>query len=436
MSARTRRVVITGLGFLSPAGRTPDALWQAWESGRTAAGPIRRFEPASLPVHAAAEVRDFAPRQEIKSRRLLRLLRPGEDFAFVAAATAMAHARLTAGVPEPERSGVALGSGKDGPRAENLYAAIEHATAGDGRLDRRRFIEEGSALVPPQTIIEGLPNACLYYLANTYHLEGANHNFLSLGGGGAQAVGEAARSIRRNDSDLMLAGGFDSWVNWLFLAMHSQRGFLARAADEADGVQRPFDRRRSGTVVGEGGGVVVLEEREAARQRGAHIQGELLSFASASGLVGNSSEETIARHAGALAGCITEALTSADLRAADIDVVHLHGEGTVIGDAAEARAIVTALGPRGREVPVTTIKSLTGFAGSASTVIELAAVLEMFRRRTILPIVNLREPDPELPLNYVVKPLMGVSLRRALLLNRGWPGHYSALVVASVEQDQ
>lgn len=436
MPARSRRVVITGLGCVSPAGRSPEALWQSWEAGRTAAGPIRRFEPASLPVRTAAEVRDFDPRQEIKSRRLLRLLRPGEDFAFVAAAAAMEDARLAGGVPDSERSGSALGSGKDGPRAESLHAAIEHALGGDARIDRRKFIEEGSALIPPQTIIEGLPNACLYYLAHTYRLEGANHNFLSLGGGGAQALGEAARSIRRNDADLMLAGGFDSWVNWLFLAVHSQRGLLARTGEGADAVQRPFDLERSGSVVGEGAGLVVLEERETARRRGACIRGELLSCAAASGLTGISPADTAARHAAAVVRCITESLTSAALRPADIDLVHLHGEGTVIGDAAEARAVVTALGPRGREIPATTIKSLTGFAGSACTVIELAAVLEMFRRRTILPIANLREPDPELPLNYVVKPVVGVPLRRALLLNRGWPGHYSALIIACGEEDQ
>jgi 3-oxoacyl-[acyl-carrier-protein] synthase II len=427
---RSRRVVITGLGLVSPAGRNRDELWRFWESGRSAAAPIRRFDAAALPVRIAAEVRDFDPRQEIKSRRLLRLLRPGEDFAVVAAAAAIDDAGLSSGVPDPERSGIALGSGKEGPRAENLYAALERATDGQGRIDRRKFIDEGSALVPPQTIIEGLPNACLYYLANTYHLEGVNHNFLSVGGGGAQAVGEAARSILRDDADLMLAGGFDSWVHWVFLLPHARGGLLARTPDGADAVPPPFDRRRSGSIAGEGGALAVLEEREAARRRGAPILGELLGFAAATGLPGADREDTVARHAAALARAIMQALASAGLAPADIDLVHLHGDGTPIGDAAEARAVVIALGPHGRDVPVTTFKSATGFPGSACTVIELAAALEMFRRRTILPIVNLREPDPELPLNYVVRPLVGPAPRRVLLLNRGWPGHFSALVVA------
>jgi 3-oxoacyl-[acyl-carrier-protein] synthase II len=427
MSAQAvkRRVAITGTGLVTPLGRSAEEVWRRWAAGECAAGPVKRFDASTLKTRIAAEVPDFNPRQELKSGRLVRLLRPGEDFGYVAAGAAFADAGLDAGRDNTERSGIAIGCRKEGPKVENFFAGIQAALNADGEIDHQRFIDDGIKLIPPQSIVEGLPNGCMYYIAREYALEGVNHNFLALGSGGTMALGEGLRSIRRGEADLMLAGGYDSWVNWVYLAQLSNRGLLAQRNDDPQHVHRPFDVGRCGSVAGEGACLMVLEDLTAAASRGAHVHGELLGYAAQTGVPHGDP----AGCTGLLARCIRRALGDAECGCDQIDFIHVTGDATRAGDFVEARAILDVFGVQGRSVPVTTLKSATGHLGNASGSVELAAMLESMRRGTLLPIVNLERPDPETPLAFVREAREDLPLRRGLMLSRGWPTHYTALVV-------
>lgn len=193
----------------------------------------------------------------------------------------------------------------------------------------------------------------------------------------------------------------------------------------ANTLQKPFDRDRDGGVVGEGAGMLVLEDRDRAIERGATIHGEISGYAAGSG-VGTEDAE---RHAEAYARVIRRALQNAGCEPQQIDLVHLQGEGSLSSDRIEAIAVHNVLGARSERVPVTTIKSATGMLGNASGPVELLMTLEMLRRGEVLPITNLQNPDPELPLNYVREPLADKSLKTALVLQRSWPNHLTALIV-------
>lgn len=424
-SGTRRRVAVTGRGLITPLGRTVDELWRRWAAGECAAGPVRRFDASTLHTRIAAEVPDFVPRQELKSGRLARLLRPGEDFGYVAAGAAFVDAGLAAAEINTERSGIAIGCRKEGPKVENLFPGIHAALNASGEIDHQKFIEDGIKLIPPQTIVEGLPNACMYYIAHEYVLEGINYNFLALGSGASMALGESLHAIRRGEADLMLAGGYDSWVNWVYLAQLSNRKLLTQRNDDPRRAHRPFDVDRDGSVAGEGACLMILESTAAARARGATVHGELLGYAALTGVP----HEDVGGCARLLATCISRALRDADCRPDEIDFVHLTGDATGPGDLVEARALLDVFGPHGRTVPVTTLKSATGHLGNASGSVELAAIFESMRRGTLLPVVNLERPDPELPLAFVQELREGLELRRGLMLSRGWPTHYTALIV-------
>ncbi|MBI3463385.1 MAG: hypothetical protein HY000_10045, partial [Planctomycetes bacterium] len=252
-----RRAVISGVGLITPLGTSKAQVWKNWAAGHCAAALVRQFDVSTLPSRIASEVADFVPQQHIKNRKLLKLLRRGEDFAIAAAKAALEDAQVRPAGLDSARCGVAVGCSKEGPPVENFFAGIEVALDAAGQIDRARFADEGLPLIPPLTIIEGLPNACLYYLVESFHLEGANHNFLSYGAGAALALGEAFRSIQRGDADQMLAGGFDSWVNWVSLSFLAEMGLLTRANERPQQAHRPFDAARSGSVAGEGAGFTV-----------------------------------------------------------------------------------------------------------------------------------------------------------------------------------
>lgn len=420
-----RRIVVTGRGLVTPLGRTPAEIVDRWRDGPTAVGPITRFDARSLPVQFACEVRDFNPRQEVRNRKLLRLMVGGEDFAFRSATDAMTQAGLSPGGFDPRRLGIALSCHKEGFRFQHLYDALDASRGADGRFDRLRFIQQGMERIPPQIIVEALANAGLYYIAHEYELEGVNHNLLSVGTGGLLAIGAAMQSIQDDEADLMLAGAFDSWVNWMCINHNVFTGLLSISRERPETVHRPFDLRRTGGLPAEGAAMLVLEEWEHARRRGAEVLGEILGFAMATGVPSYDH----AACADALGRCIRLALADADCTPADLDLIHLNGEATASGDWMEVRGVRMALGARADEIPATTIRSATGMTGVAAGAIETLITLELLHRCEVPPIRNLEEPDPELPLPLVRETIRGGRFRRGLVLQRCWPSHCAALVV-------
>lgn len=418
------RVVITGQGLVTPLGRSASEIHARWMTGPSAAAAITKFDAATLCVSIGCEVPDFEPRQEIRNRKLLRLLVRGEDYGIVASASAFEEAGLSSEDYDPTRAGIAVGIRKEGFRNSNFNDAFE-VCATDGRIDRELFIKDGMRRVPPQTIVEGLANAGLYHIAHDHRLQGVNHNLLGLGTGGFQAIGEAMWSLRHDEADLMLAGAFDSWIHWTAISQEHYAGVLSASTGPPSSVHRPFDITRSGSVAGEGAAMFVLEPFARAQARGAKILGEILGFGTATGVP----SYDVSGCKRALASSIRRALEVADRTPQDIDLIHLHGDATTTGDRIEVQGLRAALGERARTIPATTIKSASGFMSNASSSVETAAVLEVLRTGVIPPIVNLTSPDPEFDLHFVREPIEGQSLRHALLIERSWPSHYAALVV-------
>ncbi len=422
-------IVITGQGLVTPLGRSAETVVDNWMNGRSAAAPITALDATNLPVRIACEIADFEPRKEIRNRKLLRLLMRGEDYGMVAAAAALENAGLGAGDYDPSRAGIAVGIRKEGFRNRNFDDAINIAIDDEGRIDRRMFIEEGMRRVPPQTIVEGLANAGIYHIAHEHLLQGFNLNWLAVGSGGFQAIGEAMWALRRDEADLILAGAFDSWLNWNSVSFTHFIGIASPSADAPETVHRPFDVSRTGSVIGEGAALFVMESRERAEARGASILGEVRGMGMATGVPSSDP----AACANALASSIRRSLEVARLTPDDIDLIHLHGDATIAGDRAEVRGLCEAFGDRAPAIPATTVKSATGFMANASASVEVAAVLEVMRRGEIPPIVNLTTPDPDCNLRFVREPLSESPLRHALLIERSWPSQYVSLVVSRTE---
>jgi 3-oxoacyl-(acyl-carrier-protein) synthase len=256
----------------------------------------------------------------------------------------------------------------------------------------------------------------MYHLAQLHRLEGANWNFLSYGSGSALAIGEGLATIRRGEADLMLAGGYDSWVHWINLTLIGQLGMLSQSG------HRPFDLYRDGSVPGEGAGFAVLEDLDRAIARKANIRGELRAEFSAAAPTVDSSPSHVLAH------CISSALNDADWEPEEIDLVHLNGDATVDGDCWEVESLQLALGSHAFKVPVTSLKSATGHLGNASTAVELLATLEMMKQGRLLPVVNLATPDSRFRLKFVRHAIGDAKLKRGLLISRGWPASFSVLL--------
>ncbi|MCA9047720.1 MAG: hypothetical protein KDA89_03275 [Planctomycetaceae bacterium] len=426
-----RRVVVTGEGLVTPFGRSSAEIWNRWSRGRSAAAAITKFDARTLPVRIAGEVLDFQPRKEIRNRKLLNMMTGGEDFGFRAAHAAIEGSQLEHMIASQQldsyRCGLSIACHKEGFRHQNLGDAFLRSVREDGSIDPNRFVADGWSRIPPRIIIEALSNMGLYNISHDFELRGPNYSLLSIGIGGLQSLGEGLHAIEDNEADVMVAGAFDTWVNWMCIGHNVFNGILSQSAEPPEHVYRPFDIGRSGAVPAEGAAMFVLEELEHALVRGAPILGELLGVSSALSLPEN--DEAAA--AESLANCIRASLESADCTPAELDLIQLHGDGTPAGDRIEACGINLALGDAACRIPATTLKSGTGMMGVASGSAEAALAWEALRRGEVLPIINLAEPENGLGLNFVREHQRLARSRRALVIQRGWPGLSAAIVVGS-----
>ncbi|MFN9720579.1 MAG: beta-ketoacyl-[acyl-carrier-protein] synthase family protein [Planctomycetota bacterium] len=431
VSAGHRRVVVTGEGFVTPFGRTSADIWSRWSEGHSAARSIMRFDARSLPVRIACEVVEFQPRKEVRNRKLLKMMTAGEDFAFRAAHSAIEQSNLESLVRNRQidtyRCGLSIACHKEGFRHQNLTEAFLRSIRDDGSIDPDRFVTEGWSRIPPQIIIEALSNIGMYSISHDFELRGPNYSLLSVGIGGLQSLGEGLHAIEDNEADVMVAGAFDSWINWMCIGHNVFNGTLSQSTDSPQQVHRPFDANRSGAVPAEGAAMFVLEELQHALDRGAPILGELLGASSAVGLP----ERDESSAASTLANCIRSSLDAAGCTPDELDLIQLHGDGTISGDRAEALGIRQALGDEATRIPATTVKSGTGLMGVASGPTEAALAWEALRRGEVLPIINLDHPETGLDLNFVRQRQRLTRARRALVIQRGWPGLFAALVIGS-----
>lgn len=396
------RAVVTGLGMLSSLGDSIQQNWGALIQGQSGIGPIESYAHLRLPIATAGEIRHFRPGDYHLKPKSLKVMNRAAQLALAATFLALRDAGMNTPGYRPEEVGLALGvDGIQYTAEESLLACYEAIgqdmrpyLAPTDRLACRPIVTRDPALaVHPLWPLSALPNMALCHVAIQHQLQGPNVAYSSIDAAGAQAVGTAVQAIRSGQCSTHLAGGTCALSTMNFMSLSS-----AGQLSEHAGTCRPFDRRRDGIVLGEGASMLVIEELDHARRRGAKIYAEVIGYGSCfAGTTGPAEQ--------GLAGSMLQALEDARVRATDIDYVNADGKGAVEADGLEAVALRHALGSWGTSVPVSTSKPLTGHLLPASGAYEAAATILAVQRDHIPPTVNCGEPDPLCGLNLITNPL-------------------------------
>jgi 3-oxoacyl-[acyl-carrier-protein] synthase II len=420
-----RRVVVTGIGLVTPLGVGTEATWAGLLDSRTAVGPITGFDASSLRTQLGAEVPEFDGADFVPVRRMRRTMTRGDEFALAGATLAVRDAGLEITEEGADRAGLFVGGNKEVSDLTDLLDAALAARGPDG-VDVQRFGERSRSAVQPLFFVQGLQSASLFYISQTHGLKGCNTYFAGGAEAGAMAIGRAFRAVRRGEADVVVAGGFDDAVSWWNMSKIDALGMLSTRNEREGGAIRPYDRDRDGTVLGEGAAFLVLEEAEAARRRGAHVYAEMTGFGSA---FDNASLVTPDPDGAAVAGALDRAV--AESRWADgVDYVAVHGSGTRLGDRSEARALRRVFGDGGGQVSASSVKPATGHLVAAAGALNVAVAALAVGRRAVPPTLNLDSLDPECSaVDYVTGPAREQRVERALAVARGVEGQTVALAV-------
>jgi 3-oxoacyl-[acyl-carrier-protein] synthase II len=406
-----RRVVITGLGAITSIGSGAEGLWSGVRCARSGVGALTLFDASSLPCRIAAEVRDFDPALYLEGKALKRLDRPIQ-FAVAASKQALENAGLDVTKERPERMGVCIGSALGGA----AYAEQQHTA----------YLKEGIRGVNPQVALQMFVGASSCTVAITLGMTGYSTSNADSCASGPIAIGNAWNAIRRGDVDMMLAGATEAPLAPLcFGAFALIRAMSTRNEDPAHAC-RPFDRDRDGFLMGEGAAMLVLEEREHAVTRGAHIYAELAGFA----CTNDAHHMTAPRPDGTSAArCLSQAMTVSGVTPAQVDYINAHGSSTPLNDATETLALKQALGEDvARNVPISSTKSMHGHALGASGAIEAAICCLAMQHNWIPPTINYDTPDPDCDLDYVPNVGRPKVLNTILSNSFGFGGINAALV--------
>ena len=402
-----KRVAVTGLGVISPVGNDVPTFWNALCSGTCGIGPITKFDATDYPVKLAAEVRNFDPRQYMEKLDILHS-DVYTHFAMAAACQAVADSGI-AGTLDAERVGVYIGSGIGGIAT----FMTEHS----------KLLNRGPRRVSPYFIPMMIPNMASSMIAMRYHFHGPAMPMVTACASGTNAIGEALRLIRHGYADAMVAGGAEATVNALAAAGFSNMQALSPSEDP-NAASLPFDVRRAGFVMGEGAGVLVLEELEHAKQRGATIYAELTGYGSTCDAYHITSPDPSAAES---ARAIADAWRETGL---DTDRVYFnaHGTGTPMNDRIETRAIKKALGEdRARRITISSTKSMTGHMLGAAGGAEAVASVLALRDGIAPPTINLTQPDPDCDLDYTPLTAKHADFDVALSSSLGFGGHNACL---------
>jgi 3-oxoacyl-[acyl-carrier-protein] synthase II len=424
-----RRVVISGLGVVAPNGVGKEAFWSACREGTSGVGPIRSFDASSFPVKIAGEVNDFdvIPYLPPEHRKSAKIMSRSTKFAVGAAGLAVRDSGLGPNWPDPTRVGVVMGTGVVPIDLPELAPALGHAIA-DGQFEATRLGEMGARSVAPMWILKYLPNMVAAHISMAYNAQGPNSTLTTACVAGTQAIGEAFRLIARGDADVMLAGGADSRIDPLMLLAYSALGAVSLSSRPPNEVSRPFDRRRDGFVLGEGSGVLVLEDAEHARRRGAHIYAEIKGFGSSFDAYSITKPDPDARGA---ARAIESALKEARVDHRDVDYINAHGTSTRLNDQMETTAVKRVFGEHARSLPLSSIKSMIGHLIGAAGAVEAVALAMTLSDRVVPPTINLTDPDPACDLDYVPLAARDYPSKTAVSTSFGFGGQNGALVMQS-----
>jgi 3-oxoacyl-[acyl-carrier-protein] synthase II len=405
-----RRVVVTGMGILSPIGNSVDEAWKNAAAGVSGIGPIERFDTSDLPVTFGGEVRNFDPLEAFgprESRRMDRLT----HFAAEASRQAIEDSGFAVTDENCYDIGVIIGTGIGG-----IESTIEGV---------KRIIDKGSRSISPLLVPMMIPDSAASKVSIMWGLRGPNMALSTACATANNAIGEAAEMIRRGAATIMVAGSAEAGLVPLAMASFNNMQAISRRNDNPQAASRPFDVDRDGFVVAEGGGILVLEELEHALARGAHIYGELMGYATTS----DAYHVTAPLEDGAGAqAAMRKALQDASLTIHDIDYINAHGTSTPLNDASETAAIKGVFGDAAYNLPISSTKSMTGHLMGAAGGVEAIFCLEALKHQFIPPTINLENPDPACDLNYVPNKGIAASLDKVMSNSFGFGGHNAVLI--------
>ncbi|HEY4308492.1 MAG TPA: beta-ketoacyl-ACP synthase II [Pirellulales bacterium] len=392
-----RRVVVTGIGCVTPLGTDVDTLWQRLRNGDSGIGRTTLFDASNFPTQISAEVRDWDVSAVGEDPERWKYQGRHTHFAVGAAKQAITASGLLDANLDPGRFGVYLGSGEGQQDFGRFTRMMLSAIEGES-LDISKFTETGLEILNPLTELEQEPNMPAGHLASLFEAHGPNLNCLTACAASSQAVGEAVEIIRRGEADAMLSGGTHSMIHPFGVTGFNLLTALSTHNDAPTKASRPFDLNRDGFVLGEGAGMLVLEELEHARRRGAPIFGEIVGYGSTADAYRITDTHPEGRGA---ARCLQMALGDAQLNLDDVDYINAHGTSTEVNDKVESLAIKRVFGDQAYKLPVSSTKSMMGHLIAAAGATELIVCLLAIRDNVLPPTINYETPDPECDLDYV-----------------------------------
>jgi 3-oxoacyl-[acyl-carrier-protein] synthase II len=407
-----RRVVITGMGAVTPIGIGIETFWDGLKNGRSGVGRLTFFDTTDYTSKIDAEIKGFQPDLYIEKKNIKRMDR-FTQFAFAAAEMAIKDAKLDqpAGL-DMDRIGVIVGSGIGGlSTIEEEFATL-----------RERGVRRVSPFLIPKLISNIAPGE----IAIKWGFTGPNYAVSSACATSNNAIGDALRLIRYEDADIIVTGGSEAAITPLGYAGFCQARTLSTRNDEPEKASRPFDKNRDGFVMGEGAGIIVLEELEHAKKRGAHIYAELSGY----GATDDAYHITAPNPEGTSAiKAMQRALADADLKPEDIQYVNAHGTSTELNDKTETKALHRVFGAHAKKLAISSTKSMTGHLLGAAGVVELIATILCMKHKLAHPTINYETPDPECDLDYVPNKARPMEISCALSNSLGFGGHNAVLVV-------
>lgn len=410
-----RRVVITGVGVISPVGNDAQTFWASLLAGKSGIGPVTHFDASEFPTRIAGEVKDFDPSAFMDKKDVKRTDR-FVQFALAATKMALEDARLKIEEQDPERVGVYIGSGIGGL-----------ATWED---QHRVLLEKGPRRVSPFLIPMMIANMAAGQVSIHFGLKGPNSAPITACATGTHAIGDAFKIIQRGEADVMVAGGTEATIRPLAFAGFCAAKAMSTRNDEPEKASRPFDKDRDGFVMGEGAGVLILEELEHAKRRGAPIIAEVIGYgmsADAFHLTQPDPDGDGAKRA------MLAAIRDAGIRPEEVDYINAHGTSTELNDKVETQAIKAAFGEHAYKLAVSSTKSMTGHMLGAAGAVEAIATALALRDQILPPTINYETPDPACDLDYVPNEARRAPVRVALSNSFGFGGHNATIALKRYE---
>jgi 3-oxoacyl-[acyl-carrier-protein] synthase II len=421
-----RRVVVTGIGCVTPLGSEIETVWSRLLAGESGVGYITHFDASNFPTRISAEVRDWDLSDVGEDPENWKYQGRHTHFAVGAAKKAVADSGIEQAKIDPNRFGIYTGSGEGQQDFDRFTQMMIAGLAGGDTLDLARFTRAGLEMLHPVGELEQEPNMPAGHLASLFGAEGPNINCLTACAASSQAIGEAVEIIRRGEADLMLSGGTHTMIHPFGVTGFNLLTALSTRNDEPAKASRPFDRQRDGFVLGEGAGMVVLEALEHAKHRGAHVYGELCGFGSTADAFRITDTHPEGR--GAIS-CIKMALSDAGAALDEVDYINAHGTSTMVNDRVETLAIKQVFGDRAYKIPVSSTKSMIGHLIAAAGATEVIFCLLAIRDNVVPPTTNSEDPDPDCDLDYVPNACREVPCNTVLTNSFGFGGQNIALLI-------